>query len=245
MDSRNLDKAMEIFGALLVGEEISLSTGKNASLYEAYSQNTEVGEIVDRMLKQLNLKLYEYNYGLYITAGTQNRVFGYSNDELKRMMGLRLNRELYLGYYIIYSIMQHFYSDSATYTFAEYVRTEDVITSIDMSLSNLIDHLAVMVKNELEEKSFQTIATAWDELPVVSNEENNQRAGRGSKTGMVKLMFNFLVGQGLFLESGEKYYPTDRFHGMIKCYFEEERGALYEILRNLPVSADADSLNEE
>lgn len=233
MDSRNLEKATEIFGALLVGEEISLASGKNAALYEAYNQNAEVSDIVDRMLKQLNLKLYEYNYGLYVTAGAQNRVFGYSNDELKRMMGLRLNRELYLGYFVIYTVMQHFYSDSATYTFAEYVRPEEIVTAVDMSLSNLIGELALLVRDELEEESFRTIAMTWDELPVTLNEEGSQRAGRGSKAGFVKLIFNFLVGQDLFVESGDKYYPTDRFHGMVKCYFEEERARLYEISAGL------------
>lgn len=238
MDTRNLEKAMEVFGALIIGEEISLGTGKNTALYEAYNQNAEVGEIVDRMLKQLNLKLYEYNYGLYVTAGPQNRVFGYSNEELKRQMGLRLNRELYLCYYIIYNIMLHFYTDSATYTFAEYVRTEEIVTAVDMSLANLIGRLEVLVKNEQEEKSFEMLALAWDELPVASNEESSLRAGRNSRTGYVKLVFNFLAGQGLFAESGEKYYPTGRFHGMIKCYFEEERGRLYEIQRSLKAMSE-------
>lgn len=231
MESRNLEKAMEVFGALLIGEEISLGRGKNAALYEAYNQNAQVGEIVDRMLSKLNLRLYEYNYSLYLTAGTQNKVFGYSNDELKRMMGLRLNRELYLCYYIIYSVMQHFYSDSATYTFVEYVRTEEVVTSVDMSLSNLIDHLQAYAEDEVAENSFKAIAATWDELPVVSNEETALRAGRGSRTGYVKLVFNFLIGQGLMVEAGEKYYPTDRFHGMVRCYFEQERGRLYSIMK--------------
>lgn len=233
MDSRNLEKAMEIFGALIIGEEINLETGKNAALYEAYNQNAEIGEIVDRMLKQLNLKLYEYQYGLYVTAGAQNRVFGYSNEELKRLMGLRLNRELYLCYFIIYNIMQHFYSDSATYTYAEYVRPEEIVTAVDMTLANLIDKLSLLVKDQLEENSFELLALTWDELQVTANEESAARAGRNSRTAFVKLVFNFLVNQNLFVESGEKYYPTGRFHGMVKCYFEEERGRLYEISRSL------------
>ncbi len=231
MNGRNLEKAMEIFGALLVGEEISISSGKNAPLYEAYNQNAGVADIVDRMLKQLNLKLYEYNYSLYLTAGAQNRAFGYSNDELKRMLGLRLNRELYLCYFIICTIMQHFYSDSATSTFAEYVRPEEMVTAVGLSLSNLISELSLVTGDELEENSFRTLAMTWDELPVATSDEGGLRAGRGSRSGFVKLTFNFLVGQGLFAENGEKYYPTDRFHGMVKCYFEEERARLYEIMQ--------------
>lgn len=220
---------MEIFGILLAGEEISLGTGKNAALYEAYHQKAEVGETVDRMLKQLNLKLYDYNYGLYLTAGEQNRVFGYSNEELKRLMGLRLNKELYLCYYIIYCVMLHFYNDSATYTFAEYARIEDIVKAVDLSLANLIGRMEVLDKSEQEEKSFRLLALTWDELPMASNDEGSLRAGRNSRAGYVKLAFHFLISQGLLIESGERYYPTDRFHGMVKCYFEDERGRLYEI----------------
>ncbi len=232
MDGRNLEKAMEIFGALITGNEVSLEAGKNTALYEAYNQNAEVAEIVDRMVKQLNLKLYEYNYGLYLTAGTGNRVFGYSNDELKRLMGLRLNKELYLAYFVIYNIMLHFYSDSATYTFAEYVRVQEIVTAVDMMLSNMIDRTRLVIKDEQIEESFEMLAITWDELPVTANEETSTRAGRGSRTSFIKLVFNFLMTQGLFIESGERYYPTNRFHGLIKCYFEEERGRLYEVLSN-------------
>ena len=57
-----------------------------------------------------------------------------------------------------------------------------------------------------------------------------QRAARNSKTGYVKLTFNFLVSQGLFIENQNKYYPTDRFKAMAENYYSNNRGRLYEIL---------------
>ncbi len=230
MNNKNLEKAMDIFAALIVGEEISLESGKNASLYEAYNSNSEVNDMVDLMLKKMNLHIYNYNYSLYVTSGDRNRVFGYSNEELKRMLSLRLNKELYLCYFIMYNIMTYFYSDSATYTFAEYIKLEDVINSVDNSLKNIISNLNIMVKNELEENSFETLALTWDELPVMSNEDTNGvRAGRGYKASFVKLTFNFLVSQSLMVEAEERYYPTNRFHALIKNYFEDERGRLFEM----------------
>ena len=105
MDTRNLERAVELFAALMSGEEINRSAGKNTALYDAYNTGSEVSELLDVMLKKLNLKLYEYNYGLFLTPGGHNRVFGFTNEELKRVMGLRLNRELYLCYFIIYNII--------------------------------------------------------------------------------------------------------------------------------------------
>ena len=50
---------------------------------------------------------------LYVTAGDENRVFGYTNDELKKAIGLRLNRELFLAYLIIYDVMTLFYETTS------------------------------------------------------------------------------------------------------------------------------------
>lgn len=82
MTDRELDKALEIVSTLITGGEISKDT--NTALYEEYQSNGEVYDIVVKMLKKMNISLYEYNYGLYICAGENNRVFGYSNEELKK-----------------------------------------------------------------------------------------------------------------------------------------------------------------
>ena len=103
MEHRNLDKAMDLFSKLIIGEEISKKA--NADLYEAYSNNAEVYDILDAVLKKSNLHLYEYNDALYVSAGDQNRIFGYTNDELKKAIGLRLNKRIIPGifYYLPYA----------------------------------------------------------------------------------------------------------------------------------------------
>ena len=40
--------------------------------------------MLDLLLKKANLRLYEYNYALYLSSGENNRVFGFTNDELKK-----------------------------------------------------------------------------------------------------------------------------------------------------------------
>lgn len=240
MDNRNLEKAVDIFGALVSGEEISRNSGKNIELYEEFTENAEVNNIVDVMLRRLNLKLYEYKDSIFVTAGDHNRLFGYSNEELKKNMGIRLNKELYLAYFIIYKIITGFYNSSGSYTYAEYVKLEDIISSVDSSLSNIIANLNVMVRDEIEENSFKMLGILWAELPIVGSDDNSVvKASRGSKVGFVKMVFNFLISQGLFLESEERYYPKERFKAIATNYFEEERGRLYEILNREEVDENA------
>ena len=117
MENRNLNKALDIVSKLITGEEVGRKS--NTMLYEEYCNNSEVYDIITETCKALNLNLYEYNDTLFISAGMKNRVFGYSNEELKRLMGLRVNKELFMVYFIIYNIITEFYKDSSSATYLE------------------------------------------------------------------------------------------------------------------------------
>ena len=230
MENRNLEKALEITSKLLMGESVD-EKGSNALLYEEYSHNAEVYDILMQILKKLDIKLYEYNNSLFISAGTNNKIFGFSNEELKKIMGLRLNKELFLTYFIMYNMITEFYKDSSNSTYLEYLRVEDVIKAVNASLAGLIDHRMGIVMEEAEADSFKAIALLWDEMPDVSSDDRNGvRAARNSRSGFVKLTFNFLISQNLFTENEERYYPTGRFRAIAQNYFEDNKGRLYEIL---------------
>lgn len=230
MANRNLERALDIVSELIMGRAVE-KKGDNAGLYEEYQSNSEVYDIVGAVLKKLNINIFEYNYGLYISPGENNRTFGYTNEELKKAIGVKLNRELYLCYFIIYNIITRFYNDSANYTYVEYVKQEDIIGSVDSTLSGIISNLSVLVQDDVEAGSFKEIALVWEDMPVVTGEDTSVRASRGSKAGFVKLVLNFLTAEGLMLESEGRYYPKDKFKALIENYFESYKGRLYEILR--------------
>lgn len=230
MDMKNLEKAMDIYSKLITGDEIARG-GVNGNLYDDYYGNAEVYEIVTTMLKKLNLNVYEYKESLFVCSGAGNRVFGYSNEELKKIMGLRLNRELYLCYFIMYEIILMFYTDSATYQFKEYVKIENVVEEVTKALSVFSKDIAVYDMDEVKQESFQSVALTWDELPTTTNaDQEDVRASRGSKISIVKLVFNFLVAQDLFVEVNKRYYPTDRMKAIVEHYFEDYRGEIYDAL---------------
>lgn len=232
MEQRNLEKAIDIYARLMMGEEICRDSGANRILYEEYTGNPEVYEIVNMITGRLNLQLYEYNNSLFLTAGDGNRVFGYSNEELKRLMGLRYNKELYLIYFIMYQVLLSFYTDTGSYQFVECVSLSEVLERVTKHLKKITAELSVLVQDEVEENSFKAIALLWDELPLTNVEETDVvRAARNSRMGMTKLALNFMVGQKLLIEAQERYYSTDRLRALSENYFEEYRGRLYEILK--------------
>lgn len=228
MENRNLDKAFEIIGKLLTGEEVSAKN--NVSCYEAYNSNMEVYEAVQSFLKKMNLKIYEYNYSLFACAGENNRIFGFSNEELKKYIGLRLNKELYLCYYIMYHIAMAVSGENGV-VMNEYVKCSDIINLVDASIPRIINKEYGVVLSDMEENSLKTVALLWDELLTVTDDETGGKASRASKAGYVKLTFNFLISQGMFVVNEDRYYAKDYFYAVSKNYFEEYRGRLLEILR--------------
>ncbi|MDE5864945.1 MAG: hypothetical protein K2H34_11440 [Lachnospiraceae bacterium] len=232
MEMKNLEKAMDIYAKLITGEDVSRS-GANGSLYDDYYGNAEVYEIVGVILKKLNLSIYEYKESLFLSAGEGNRIFGYTNEELKKNIGVRYNRELYLCFFIMYEILLAFYSDSASYQFKEYIKLENVMEEVTKALSVFTKDIAIYDLEEEKQESFRTVALLWDELPASTTEEQEDiRASRASKASFVKLTFNFLIGENLFVEVNKRYYPTERFQAVVEHYFEEYRGQIYDALSN-------------
>lgn len=231
MEDRDLDKALDIVAQLLMGEEVGRHNKANQSLYEEYISNSAVYDYVQKILNKFRVNIYEYKDSLYVTAGEKNRVFGYTNEELKKAIGVRLNKELYLCYFIIYQIMASFYHDSAGSTFAEYVRIEDVIHKVDEALQSVLRSMEILSLSEIEEHSFTQLALLWEELPAAAFEDASLRAARNSKAGYVKLVCRFLISQKLLLEQEERYYPRERMRALIEDYFEEYAGRLHEIMR--------------
>ena len=231
MEERSLDKALDIYSALITGQEVSRSNQDTREMYEEYYSNSAVYDITNRLVKKLNLNIYEYNESIYVTAGEGNRVFGYTNEDMKRQLGLRLNKELYMVYFIMYNALLSFYQDSASYQVKEYVKLEEIMEGVSSYLMAITKDLSVYSMEDLEAESFKTIALLWDELPAVtSDDKDKNRASRASRTGYVKLTFNFLIAQKLFVEVEDRYYPTDRFKALVENYFEEYKGRIYKAL---------------
>lgn len=230
MDNQNLDTAMTLFSYLIAGEDIGAD--HHRELYDAWQNNSEVCDILLSALKSSNLKLYEYQEHLYVTAGEGNRIFGFTNEELKRVIGLRLNRELYLAYLIMYNVLMTFYEDSFEPKDVAYIRVEETVSSTDSLMLRILSPDQMHVMTELQEDSFKILSAHWQDLPLVpvGEEMVSLKAARGSKTGFVRLVFNFMENQDLLYQTEGRYYITPRFKAMAENYFDENRSTLYQLL---------------
>jgi hypothetical protein len=237
-DERNLDRALDIVSGLIMGEEITSKT--NIALYENYQTSAEVSDLVRSILKKMNLCLYEYRDGLYIGTGENNRIFGYSNEELKKEFGVKVNKELFLCYFIIYHVMLEFYTDTTMLQFVEFTRVEDIVRSVDKTVRTIIGENNGILMEEQEAESFRTVALLWDELDTAGGSEDAViRSAKNSKAGYVKMVFNFLVAQDLFTEAEGRYYPNNRFKALMENYFDDYKGRIHELMKQKGETQDA------
>lgn len=227
---KNIERALDIYSVLATGKSISAKDKETEELYNIFYSESEIYDLVVGMLKRLNLKLYEYNEAIFVTAGSGNRVFGYTNDDLKKMLGLRLNKELYLVYIISYELLLQFYKTSDTYQVKDYIRVDELIEKIGNELGR-ISKGSYVVSDEEEGESLKSVAYLWDGLPpMISEDKDRNKASRGSRLGFVKLTLNLLVSEGIVTVIDDRIYPTDRFHAIAENYFEDNGSAIYDAL---------------
>ncbi len=228
---KSLEKALDIYSVLATGKSVSLKDKETTELYNAYYADSEVYDITNSLLKRLGLKLYEHDSAIFATAGNGNKVFGYTNDDLKKRLGLRLNKELYLVYFIIYEVLLEFYQTSDTYQIKDYIRIDELIEAVTNELKPLGDDITTLISNQNDSNSFKDVAVLWDSLPpMISEDKDRNKASRGSRMGYVKLTVNLLAGEGIVTTVDDRLYPTDRFHAIAENYFEDSGSMIYEQL---------------
>ena len=238
---KSLEKALDIYSVLAAGRTISKADKETADLYNDFYSDSEVYDLTTGLLDRLNLKLYEYSETLFVSAGTGNKVFGYTNDDLKKLLNLRLNRELFLVYFITYQILLEFYKTSDTYQVKEYIRVDELIDDITKALKKINNETTVYSEDELDDSSFRTVAILWDSLPpMISEDKDRTKASRGSRIGYVKLATNFLSSEKILTVLDDRIYPTDRFHAIAENYFEDNGSAIQDALKTLEVTEDAE-----
>ena len=220
----DFDKAQEIVGHLLKYNEIL--EDKDKYLYNSYIMSTFVQSLVHKIMLSYDLELIEYNKGMYITPGVNNQHFGYKNDELRELLNVDNNNELYLCYFIMYTVIIMFYKETTYHTYKDYITNTEVVERVNTTAR------AITVKQSdeitYEESSLQAIQEIWSNMEETSinSSENNLYNLRKSNTkySFVNRTLNFLVEQSILHENRleKSFAPTDKFKALIADFFDRK-----------------------
>ena len=215
-----LDNAFEIYSALLEGQD--MGKAKNREMYERYLYNPDIEEMVQYMAGRMGLKLYHYNEKLFMSSGVGNRIFGYTNDELKRRIAyINRNDELYLGYFIIMTLITMFYKESGIDTPINYVGFSALVEEIANRFEALVKVEDIESTSREYQFNFSDICKVW--LRLVDAREDIAQRGKNDKVSFVRNICYFLQEEELVVLDNDRnlIFPTDRFKAIIYFYYED------------------------
>lgn len=219
----NYKVAIEIFTKVI--RNIPVNEKSNQELYRMLITNSFVKANLEEILNMLDLDLYISEVdGVFVVTKPNNTIFGYKNQELKEEIGLRNNGELYLAYFIMYSVIATFYIQSNYRTQVEFITSKSLLDNVEEKLKALSDNCKLGVEYE---SSFKNLYSIWDtmsESAVKDKEEVNFDEGRGkTKLAIINKTLSFLVKQGLMEkdEHTSRFSITSKFEFVIERFFED------------------------
>jgi len=220
-DSLNI--ALEIINTLLQNKEIKKS--ENTELYQQYVGNDEVESLCDMIAEKMGFNIYRLDNTLNLCVMIENKVFGYSNEDLKKKIKiLNKNEDIYLMYFIILTIITCFYRESGLNSPRSYLGLDELIETINIKFQSL-------VKEDIEKISEENEYNFRD-----AREDIN--SGKNDKISFVKLVLNFMQEENLIFFDEERRIIsiTTRFKSIVYFYFEyskENKNRLLEYVYEL------------
>ena len=220
-DSLNI--ALEIINTLLQNKEIKKS--ENTELYQQYVGNDEVESLCDMISEKMGFNIYRLDNTLNLCVMLDNKVFGYSNEDLKKKIKiLNKNEDIYLMYFIILTIITCFYRESGLNSPRSYLGLDELIETINIKFQSLV-----------KEDNFRDVKKVWERLPDAREDINS---GKNDKISFVKLVLNFMQEENLIFFDEERRIIsiTTRFKSIVYFYFEyskENKNRLLEYVYEL------------
>ncbi|MEA1961628.1 MAG: DUF6063 family protein [Bacillota bacterium] len=222
-DTEELDIAIEIIKELLSGSDVGEES--NSHLYNSYRNNNKVYDYVNLLTEKFNVILCPYNNQLFVTIGSNNKVWGYTNEEIrKQMTGVNNVEQQNMVYFIIMTLITLFYPESNADTSISFLPIPKITTAVDEKINALIGLGDLDVISEELSYNFKQVAGFWNAKPFSGNEDLSAppTARVSDKNALVSTACNFLADHKLLIaQSGTNlYYITDRFKAIIYNFFK-------------------------
>ncbi|ASS74269.1 hypothetical protein CIG75_04225 [Tumebacillus algifaecis] len=224
----SVERAIKLFVLLLEkGETDEL----DRDLVFAYKEDPAAQEIVAQMIeKEAGIKILGVGDKLYVTPAIDNKVFGYTNEELRVKLGLRsdnvaMGLKLYVAYFIILATLAMFYnSDDLNTKVRQYVPIEELEQYITEKLQMTGEGEYGAYLSQEYEFNFQQVAEFWQNMPAFDETLTNQRMGRNSRVSYILKVWSFLEGEGLAkLAIDSELHPTDKLDHMVRKYYSHQK----------------------
>lgn len=220
VSTESVKKAFEIFLKLL--EKSGISSEEYPEYFEALED--EETEYVLRLIEEeADILIIRTGDSMFYSPGTENTLFGYKNEELRKEMRLDNNTELYTAYIVILGILIKFYSgenyNSKCRTILKIEELEQFITS-KMAAAAREEH-----PDERDEElkfNFTDVSEYWLNMPAYDERIVRHAASKGTRISLISRVLSFLENQGLVnVDNDSDIFTTTRMDAVVTGYYPE------------------------
>lgn len=213
-------KSMRLFFNLV--EKSKIRKSDDSSIFEYY-EDAEVSELMGIYEEETGVLIIRTGDTLYFTPKTDNRLFGYSNEELRDNMNLSNNTELYAAYIVMLSLMIKFYNGENYNTKCRTVlKIEELERFITTKMETFSDRNDGTIEDEQIGFNFTGVAKFWLGLPAYDEKISSFSRSSGTKISIIAKALKFMKDQGyLNIVHDSDIFTTEKFDVMATAYYPE------------------------
>lgn len=209
--AETIASALQIF--LELAKKGELHAEEYPQMVQTYKTDLEVQGLLTNIIEPMaDVKILESLYVLYLSPNLDNRFFGYTNEELRQRMGLSVNRELYLAYFIILSLLAMFYGEDSL---SEVSRTYVTVGDLEQFVSERLKSISTApelpdLEKELE-INLQSSVELWQDMPEYDPDLKALRRSTKNRISFILKVAKFLEEDGLaHVEQDREIYLTQK-----------------------------------
>ncbi len=217
----------EIIAILLSGQ--ALTKHQYKEYHYALNTDYSLKELVEFSLNNYGMRLLRGSHAedsFFVTPGINNKAFGWKNEDVRKALNVKNNKEMYTCYFIMYVILVSFFKETGSIVAKDYISAGEVVERVTAILEGI--ELKSIAEEEEMDESFMLIKEFWDEKKTISTEQSTT-SNITTTNGTTKYHFanktlNFMERENLLRENilEATYSPTERFQAVVADFYSEK-----------------------
>lgn len=221
-NEEKIRKAYSLHQELIVKGKVSRRM--NPELFNTFYDTSVRALMHNVFLPEAKAEILSQDDILYFVPEMDNELFSYSNEYLRKQMGLLNNNQLYLAQFIFIYVLGEFYGEQyhAINEPRSFVKLEEIIKKVRRQ----VEEFKKIDKDELHELShdydlnLMGLINAWESLSQETDDIKDIRRAPKRVRGFFISVLRFWVNESLILiQAEEDIYLTEKMKGIAGNYY--------------------------
>ncbi|WP_010200216.1 DUF6063 family protein [Bacillus sp. m3-13] len=218
-------EAFVLYQALIKYKEIDKK--KHNELYRTYF-SPKVREVIQNVIQpDAKVRIFQLDETIYMVPEIDNEVLTYTNEELRNVMKLSTNKELYMAQFIWINVLSEFYGDQFQYTNESrtYVKVEEILRNVEEYIKQFkeIDEEELADLSALYDMDLEGMIEVWDGLRSMTEDLTDVRRATKRDYGFLLKVLSFWENERLLIiHNNEEIVLTEKMKNISAHYYHHE-----------------------